>query len=89
VNGKLKVMIIKLRNQLLSYLPLKGLMLRIEGAGDPVIKVNYNVLTVNRTGVGIYVITPVQTTFFGVDIISNSTAVLGFAINPSGCEGSA
>jgi len=67
VIGKLKVMIIRLRNQLISYLPLKGLMLRIEGAGasDPVIKVNYNVLTVVRTGVGIYVITPVQITFFG------------------------
>ena len=83
--GKLKSVIEKLRDDIISFVPLKGMMLSIEGAGasDPTIKTSYNVTSAARTAIGVYQITLKQSTFFGVLIGSKGVPTLSFDIAPS------
>jgi len=85
VIGKLKSMIRRLRGDIISYAPIKGIMLRFEGngTGNPTILVNYNVASVTRVGVGLYQAVPLQTTMYGQNIVDNSTTTQGFFIQPT------
>lgn len=83
--GKLKSIINKLRNEVIQFLPLKGLMIRVEGngLGNPIIQLEYNVSSVARTGVGVYRLTISQETFYGIPVIPNSVATLTYDIAPN------
>ncbi len=78
-------MVSQLRLDVIAYLPLKAVMLNIEGAGgaNPIIEANYNIDTVVRTGVGVYRITILQATMFGVSIENNGVPNIGNAIQAS------
>jgi len=78
-------MIELLRRDVVNYAPLKGLLLAITGNGgsDPSIATSYNVLTVTRTGIGVYRVTAIQNTIFGFSIGSNSAIALSHSIQPS------
>lgn len=83
--GKLKSMISRLRDDLIDYAPIKGLMLAIEGNGasDPTIITGYNIDAVTRTGVGVYEVTLVQNTFYGIAIGDVSVSAIGYTIAPT------
>ena len=83
--GKLKSMINILTNEVINFTALKGAMLNIEGAGagNPVINDSYNVTSVTRTGVGVYNVVPIQNTFYGLDIFTNSTRAANGVIAPT------
>ncbi len=85
VIGKLKAMIQVLRGDVIAFAPLKGMMVKFtgNGTGNPTIVTGYNVLTVIRTGVGIYNVTPIQDTVFGTTIEQISTFSTGFNISSS------
>lgn len=83
--GKLKSMISKLRGEVLSFVPVKAMMLKFEGNGasNPTIDTQYNVASVTRSGVGVYAGTLTQGTFFGEDIFAESIFTSSFVIAPS------
>jgi len=80
--GKLKSMIIDLRRRIFDFVPLKGMMLSFEGAGasDPAIITSHNVVSITRTGVGVYNVVLKQITVFGVSIISIGIPTVSFNI---------
>ena len=83
--GKIKAMLSTLRSDIRNNIPIKGLMLSVEGNGgaNPSIITSYNVLSIIRTGVGVYNVTPIQDTYFGISIANNSVITSGFSIAPS------
>lgn len=70
---------------LINYVPLKGLMLQMKGAGtaNPTIVNSYNLSALNRTGTGTYQITVQQNTFYGLDMFNFFVPVFSWVISPS------
>ena len=83
--GKVRAMINKLQSMLVNTVWFKGFGVSFQGQGvaDPLISNGYNVESITRTGVGVYTVTPTQSTFFGVSIIENSFPTISYAISPS------
>jgi len=84
--GKIKAMVTELRNDILNYMPIKGVMLKIGGNGiaaNPSIIVAYNIASVVRTGIGVYRITLNQSTALGTSILSNGVSSIDFIIAPT------
>lgn len=67
-----------------AWLPAKGVLLRIEGAGasNPVVTNDYNVASVTRTAPGVYEVTVSQADYFTQNMLSNSVFAHSKIIDP-------
>jgi len=70
ISGKLKSMINRLSGRVINNVLLKGVTIILEGDGanDPILTNDYNVVSVIRQGIGIYRVQVKQITFHGVNI---------------------
>lgn len=82
--GKLKTMISNQYLNVLNYFPLKGCVVNFTGNAllDPTINSSYNIAGIVRSGVGTYTVSLTRTTFYGVDITSNSSIACTWNIVP-------
>lgn len=83
--GKIKSMVTALRAEIIQFLPLKGMAIRVTGndTSNPSIISSYNVDSVTRTGVGVYRLVLTQETFFGIGILANAVSTINYSIEPS------
>ena len=83
--GKLKSMIRNLRADVIDFVPVKAMLIKFEGQGasNPTIITEYNILTLTRSGVGVYAGTVDQGTILGQSIFTASVFSSGFVIAPS------
>jgi len=63
---------------------IKGAMLSftVDGLGDPVINLNYNIDTVVHTSTGVYTVNIDELDFEGYDVLENSVATIAWVIAP-------
>lgn len=83
--GKIKSMLTAFARDTLNFHPVKGMMIRFEGAGasNPTINTQYNVLTLTREGIGDYKLTPERGTAYGKPLGDVSVLTTGFTIAAS------
>lgn len=72
--AKIRARVVQSVRDYKAWLPAKGVLLRIEGAGagNPVVTNDYNVSTVTRTAPGVYQVTVSQADYFTQNMLSNS-----------------
>lgn len=82
--AKIRARVVQSVRDYKAWLPAKGVMLRIEGAGagNPTVTNDYNVSTVTRTAPGIYQVTVSQADYFTQNMLSNSVFAHSKIIDP-------
>lgn len=83
--GKLKSMISQLRSDLYGLMPVKGMAVRLGGAGAsaPSVTNEYNYSAIARVGVGAYRVTLAQDSVYGSLVIDNGFPSVNHVISPT------
>lgn len=82
--AKIRARVVQSVRDYKAWLPAKGILLRIEGAGasNPVVTNDYNVSTVTRIAPGVYQVTVSQSDYFTQNMLSSSVFAHSKIIDP-------